>query len=1043
MYEIGVQYYNKLSSFSKEKKIKELLPIFLEIAGRKHDQLKLKKPSMELINVLGWLIVLTIGDKTEVAHEYYIETGGVFLALGKELLEGTHLMGKEEKWENGLKYIDTAIVSYQSVKLDKKAFEKILAAKLKKIEYLLAIGRLKASLEEAGATTEFFESQPESVRPYDKKELSLRIGKIFSTAALSEAKAKHYEAVNVLQISTIGAFKDAKQFTSITPFLWELAQIVEEHKNHKKFFELVDLTFKTAGEYEENRQVEILDYLENKGKELCGNILNSRLLMVKKGPIEFENNEGVKYLEKTIELADQINNKTYHLRILEFLYGYAKEMFIKKLKTRALPYLEFCAKKWWDYSKQDSTKECIDFIETQFQEFMTQGKINKAAPHLSTLFEILMYIGQTKEAGSKALGFSKAASAVSKFDIEFDFLDKSFKAFKAINDTDKLQELLDSLVEKSDPLFGTKNPLLYKYLELGHQVSQSISKLSEAEFLKALTFKSLNSGMIDLAKETVPKAFEVYKTLDEKEAADIYFQVGSFLLESDIETALDYINKSTSFVKQFESLSETVERNLNYIKDQTLLTDILDKKIKLMTNFEKITSMVSREDTYHEFLFEFVKNLGENDISSEYFENMIKYLKISFETFYNKDKNHPKLAEIILWMKNHVFESYNIKTQVDQIFNLSILVLEFLKSLERKDEIISFYWDVFELYLSGDHIVQATKYYRNTQQIIKQFEGTESIERELTKKTIDRLNRQVKPIIQDERFDEAWQIIQGLYSILYESNLQNQAFELYVTNAAIFSSYRLDLALTMWNQALEGAKQAGAKEILEIVHKTISEETLPKYSEEENLPAVNQLYSLLIDLKKDLDKTDEIADTLMEAAKLNLALGNFNGLQKWGAEVVNLAKEQNNEELLFQITDMYFALSKNLLQTNTEIAVNFITQGSEALRTFGDTGYSRYCEKLGEMYEELYNTQETQSLAKSERENIINHYKNIGMKKEEAKFLTTSAKLSFQAGNISEGVNLIGKATNIFQELKDEEGLSEIVAVCLKTAAKYQIGTTE
>ncbi|MHA1974336.1 MAG: hypothetical protein ACTSW1_15155 [Candidatus Hodarchaeales archaeon] len=1043
MYDIAFEYYDKLNSVSKNKKIKELLPIFLDIAGRKFDQLKLKKPSLDQVNVLSWLIALTIDENEEVTHSYYLQMGDVFLNMAKELLEGTHLIGKEEKWENGLKYIDEAIIAYKAVKMDKKSCEKILAAKLKKIEYLLSIDRLESSLEEAGETTEFFDSQPDKIRPFNKKELSLRIGKIFSKAAIHEVKAKHYDNMDVLRISTVGAFKDAKQFSLIIAFLWELAQIVEEHKNYQKFFELTNITFKTTGQYEKNRQEEILNYLESKGRELCTNILNSRMLMVKKGPIEFNNNEGVRYLEKAIELADQINNETYPLGILEFLFEYARDMFEKKIKIRALPYLEFTAKKWFDYSRQDLAKQSLDFIEAQFQELLTQGKITDASPQLGTLFDILMYIGKTEEAGSKALGFSKAASAASKFDIEFEFLDRSFKAFKTIKDTDKLQELLDALIEKSDPLFGTKNSLLNKYLDLGHQVSKSISKLSEAQFLKALTFKSLNSGMIDLAKDTIPKAFEAYKTLDEKEAADIYFQVGSLLLESDIELALDYISKSTSFAKQFESLSETIDRNLDYIKDQTLLADGLTRKTLLITNLEKICSMVDRKEVYDEFLFEFVKNLGEKDKSNEYFETMLKYLKITFETFLNKGENHPKLAEIILWTKKHVFESYNLETQINQIFDLSSLLLDFLQSLERKDEIVSFYWDIFELYLSGDHIVQATKFYRNTQQKIKKFERTESLERELTTKTIDRLNRQVKPIIQDEKFDEAWQIIQELYSILYESDLQKQAFELFVTNAAIFSNFRLDLALTMWNQALEGARETRTTEIFDMVHKTITEETIPKYSEEENIPAVNQLYSLLIEIEKDTQRLEEISGTLMEAAKLNLALGNFNGLQKWGKEIIILAREQNNKQLLFEITDMYFAIGKNLLQTDTKTAMIFITQGSEALRSFGEVGFARYCEKLGDMYEELYNTPKTQSLAINERENIIKHYKNTGMKKEEAKFLTTSAKLSFQAGNISEGLKLISKATDIFQELNDEDGLSDIVTVCLKTAAKYQIGTTE
>jgi hypothetical protein len=55
----------------------------------------------------------------------------------------------------------------------------------------------------------------------------------------------------------------------------------------------------------------------------------------------------------------------------------------------------------------------------------------------------------------------------------------------------------------------------------------------------------------------------------------------------------------------------------------------------------------------------------------------------------------------------------------------------------------------------------------------------------------------------------------------------------------------------------------------------------------------------------------------------------------------------------------------------------------------------------------------------------------------------TSAKLSFQVGNINEGLDLISQATGILKELEDEDGLGEIVSVCLKTAANYRVGTDE
>ena len=46
-------------------------------------------------------------------------------------------------------------------------------------------------------------------------------------------------------------------------------------------------------------------------------------------------------------------------------------------------------------------------------------------------------------------------------------------------------------------------------------------------------------------------------------------------------------------------------------------------------------------------------------------------------------------------------------------------------------------------------------------------------------------------------------------------------------------------------------------------------------------------------------------------------------------------------------------------------------------------------------------------------------------------------------GNVDETVDLLTQATAILRELDDKDGLSEIVSVCLKAAAKHKIGTKE
>ncbi|MFX0171918.1 MAG: hypothetical protein ACFE9L_08360, partial [Candidatus Hodarchaeota archaeon] len=162
-----------------------------------------------------------------------------------------------------------------------------------------------------------------------------------------------------------------------------------------------------------------------------------------------------------------------------------------------------------------------------------------------------------------------------------------------------------------------------------------------------------------------------------------------------------------------------------------------------------------------------------------------------------------------------------------------------------------------------------------------------------------------------------------------------------------------------------------------------------------------------------------------------------------GNKGIDLAIKFNNESVLFEFSDMYFGVGRGILSDDPKIGLKLITTISDKLRSYGSSGFDYYCVKMGEIYEDLYNNPQTTSLAQNERNKILEHFKQTSRRKEEGNFLITSAKLSFQAGNVNEGLDLISNATEIFRELEDEDGLSDIVCVCLKTAANYSVGSKE
>jgi len=247
----------------------------------------------------------------------------------------------------------------------------------------------------------------------------------------------------------------------------------------------------------------------------------------------------------------------------------------------------------------------------------------------------------------------------------------------------------------------------------------------------------------------------------------------------------------------------------------------------------------------------------------------------------------------------------------------------------------------------------------------------------------------------------------------------------------------------MWSEAKSLAKNTNNLDALNSIHQFITQEILPNYIEQNDSSAVNQIFNFLIKIKSDLGQVEDIFPIQLQAAKFNLALGDLQKMHEWGQQAFDQSVLQKEEANLFEIATMYFGMSRNLLSSDPDIAITLLDKAATTLKSFKPNGYSFYCTKLGEIYEELYKTPQTQSLAQQEQIHLLKHFQESNMASEEAKFLTTTAKLSFDAGNIKEGLDSIGKATKTFQELKDADSLSEVVSICLKTAARYQIGSFE
>ncbi len=1046
MFETAKSYHELLDQEDQQAKIKELLPTFLEISGRERDRLAEEAPE-DMVGVLDWTVSLfQLVGKPEAAYDFSIQTGDAYFSFGQKLLTSTSLLGKEEKWQRGLDLFDKAIETYQKIRTDKPSLEKILDVKLDKISKLIDIGRHVEGIEGTSSLMDYHKSQSEIV-PYPREVLSLKLAEVFAEKSLSAAQEKKFDIADVLMKTTKAGFENAKKYTEISPYLWRLALIYDEHNQKDLFYNLVDTTFDTVLKYEDRSiQQAIMSYLDERAKNICENIISSRLLMVKKGPIEFQNNDGVQYLLKNIDLAKKINNDEIVEEALGFLYNYSQRMYEKKLTKRSLPYFEFCAQNWWTLQEGSSqTHEIINYLESKFGALITEGKFNKASRHLGSIISVKIFIGDSESAGDSAFSFAKTAGEQGKQEIELEFLERAYDGFVAAKATSKLQEMLNHANHQMEPLFNldpkSKEPR-EKFIQLGSSIAASISEETQGGFLQATTFKALNTGLIELGMNTVHDAFDIIKKYDPKEAAEIYFKVGSLLLENNMNRALEFIDKSTQFAIKHGSLEEVVKNNLTYLEEQTLTTTILSQKLLLTEKLELLAGIAEKFNRFNEFLFTLTKHLAEKVDQPDFFTETKNFVTKTFYGFYNQDPNHSKLSEIITWTNNHILEGYT-ELQHSQMYELAIVNLAFHEKIKQAQEYIDFFWQLFTKFVSTEDFSHAIAYFKQTHETLIRMDEPSDFITQFTGQVVASFDRGIKPKIADEKFDEAWPLIEGLYSILTEAELSSQAVELYQTNSKLFAPYRLDLALTMWGQAIDTSKTINNTEYITAIVKTIIDETIPVYIEKGIPRAVNQLYSVAASGYHALGDTSAMLETMLNVTRYNLSISDFEAVHQLGVKGFELATKSKSDKFLFEFSNMFFAIGSGLLSEDPEVGVKLIKTASDYLRDYGPSGHDQYLTKMAEIFEPLYNSPITQKVAQNERTKILQHFKDSGKRIEEGKFLVTTAKLSFQTGNINEGLDLISQATAILKELEDEDGLSEIVSVCLKTAANYRVGTDE
>ncbi|MHA2108128.1 MAG: hypothetical protein ACW99R_10520 [Candidatus Hodarchaeales archaeon] len=1041
MFDYAKQYYQQLLHEEQQKAIKELLPTFLDLSGRMRDTIDDLKPEDKL-KVLSWALELyQLADNQTVAYEISQDIGDTYFNFGKQFLAPGHLLGKEEKYNKGVNLFNKAIENYQMVVLDKSVMDKILEVKLEKINRFIDINRPAEAMEDTANLMRFFKSQNADVLPYPQKELSLRIAQILALKALEKVQ-KQIDIARVLQKTASAGFLEADDPKRVAPFLWSLAQIYDKANHLEDFNSTITDAFDAAVTHDNQEIIEnILTYLFEQGTTISDNVINSRMLLVKKGSIEFQNNKGIHYLLQRINLSKSNYNEIVD-QTTEYLFNYGQLMFTKKLRIQALPYFEYCAQIWWDlYQESGKAREITTFLQSNFGDLLSEGKLDDAATQLISIVDLFTYFGDIEMAGDTAFSFAQTLGQEGKISYEYDFLERAQGNFETLQATEKLQSLIDYLIERSDPFFSQDTSMrddLQKFLYLISKTGAAISKEKHGEVLAATTYKSINSNLMELASGYAEQTFTVYSSYNEELAADFYFKIGSLLLEKNPKVAVELISKSTQLAANETELEQIVLRNLQYLMDQTLSASLLSAKLFIINQLETIASLVHKRAIFNAFLFPFVQNLAESAVEPEYFTEINNFLLKTFTVYFEENKSHPHLEEIVEWTNNFILKLDDTLHLTEMI----LLSLNFHEKINKPDQFISFIWPIMEKLSSEKEDYQkAITIYGQTFSFLKRLDAENE---EFTEKVVALLDRDQKSRIHDEQFEEAWAILQALFQILSEADMKKQAMRLYKDNAILFAPLRLDLALTMWNQAGEVANSLeNSTELITSICSEIREHGLTVYKEEQNQPAVIQLFNQIIELNSVIDNVEEVIDYSIERAKFLLMMGDFASLLEWGEKSLQLSIEKKLEDLLVEITNLFYSAGRSLLEEDPETAIALINTASNNLKAFGEKGTSRYSTKIAEIYEELYRSPVGNQLAISERENLLKHFKDNNLKQEEAKFLLTSAKIAFTEGNTTDTIEQLFKSTDMFQELEDNDGLSEIVTFCLKTASKFPVGSSE
>jgi len=1040
VFEYAEAYYSALVQLGNHDKIQELTPGFFEVSSRIIAQFETMKLE-ERIDILRWTLDLHrfAGDQ-DGAYQISLQMGDVYFELGKQFLSTSHLLGKEEKYNRGIDLFSQAIETYEEDILNSTSFERIIIVKLDKIARFIDINRITEAIEDTTHLVRYFDDQKAEIHPYSKENLSLKVANLLASKSLEKAN-KQIEIASVLQKSAIVGFEEAKEFQKITPYMWTLSQIVDESNDLDHFKEFLTVTFEMAMKYEDQITIKaIFTYLQERGHNICENIINSRMLLVKKGSIEFQNHRGVTYQTLRVRFAQKIDDQEIISNVAEYLFKYGKSMYEKKLRKQALPYLEFAGRTWWDLSDKSQSQQVVSFLEGTVTLFLTDGKLEEAANNLKLIVDLQTYFKDFERAGESAFSFAKTLGQSDKVLLEYEFLERSFTNFTEQGSSSKLIELFEYLIQRLDS-YLSEDPKLEEnrtiFLNFAKKTAVSISIEKHNKLLSGVTFKAINGDLTDRAITCANEAFEIYKSYDIQLAADFYFKVGTKMLHIRQAEALEYLSKSTNLAADEESLEDLVLRNLQFLMDETLKSTRLETKLILVSQFEKTSDVVGKNELYQSFLFPFVKNLAENASDSDYFSTMNDYLMKVFSIYYEIDPESSQLQEILEWTNDFIS---NLKSH-ESLSDMITISLSFHEQVNQPQQFLSFIWPIIERWSELEKYQEVIEIYQQTISFLKR---EKFVTEEFTDQFVELLDRDQKSRIHDEKFDDAWIILQALYQILIESGMKIQGVSLYQENALLFAYERLDLALEQWTSIATIAKDLeNKKEIFDSMITTITTEVIPFFKEQQNTNAILKLFDTLIEMNSTLGEIAGSKNILFEATQYLLTQGDYNGVFEWGNRGFSQALELKDETSLFNFSNLFLLVGKGLLNTNPEVALKLITTASKNLTSFGESGFDYYVTKLSEIYEDLYSSTIGKEMAVSERERIIKHFKDTNKRDLEAGFLFTVARIILNEGNIPEGLSLISEATSIYQDLKDEENLTEIVSVCLSKASNFQIGSPE